>query len=169
MTKCQKLANRAAASAALAARAAGDEYGDLVHENWRACAMSLAPSVSASVSIYRRVKPRVLSKNAATHSLLADLHDVDLSCSRDSPVVRLKGASLWGRATSCPRRYWPGVMPVCWAGARNPMISAPTCVSSINTIVIISTDPAFGDEIADFYADDASHVLFVRPTWRSAS
>jgi hypothetical protein len=30
----------------------------------------------ASVSIYRGVKPRVLSKNAATHSLLADLHDV---------------------------------------------------------------------------------------------
>jgi len=58
----------------------------------------------ASVSIYRGVKPRVLSKNAATHSLLADLHDVDLSGSRDSPVVRLKGASRWGQATNCPSR-----------------------------------------------------------------
>ena len=56
----------------------------------------------ASPSIYRRVKPRVLSKNAATHSLLADLHDVDLSCSLDSPVVRLTGAYRWGQATSCP-------------------------------------------------------------------
>jgi hypothetical protein len=54
------------------------------------------PANFASVSIYRRVKPRVLSMNAATHSLLADLHDVDLSCSRDSPVVRLTGASLLG-------------------------------------------------------------------------
>ena len=51
----------------------------------------------ASMSIYRRVKPHVLSKIAATHSLLADLHYVDLSCSRDSPVVRLTGASRWGR------------------------------------------------------------------------
>jgi len=50
----------------------------------------------ASASIYRRVKTRVLSKNAATHSLLADIHDVDLSCSRDSPVLRLTGASRWG-------------------------------------------------------------------------
>ena len=40
--------------------------------------------------------------NAARYSLSADLHDVDLSGSRDSPVVRLKGASRWGRATSCP-------------------------------------------------------------------
>jgi hypothetical protein len=75
----------------------------------------------ASVPIYRRVKPRVLSKNAATHSLVADLHDVDLSCSRDSSVVRLTGASRWGQRravlqeTQCrskPCRYWPGVMPV---------------------------------------------------------
>src|ERR1700730_16981150 len=55
----------------------------------------------ASVSIYRRVKPRVLPKNAATHSLVADLHDVDLS-SRDSSVVRLTGASRWGERRAVP-------------------------------------------------------------------
>jgi hypothetical protein len=82
----------------------------------------------ASVSIYRRIKPRDLSKNAATHSLLADLHDVDLSCSRDSPVVRLKGGSRWGErravlpdSSQCPsklRPYWPGAMPVPLRNAR---------------------------------------------------
>ena len=38
----------------------------------------------ASVSIYRRVKPRVLSKIAATHSFLANRHCVDLCCSREA-------------------------------------------------------------------------------------
>ena len=76
----------------------------------------------ASVSIYRRVKPRVLSKNAAIQSLLADLHDVDPSCSRDSSVARLTGASRWDErqvvlpdSSQCrlkPRRYGQGVMRV---------------------------------------------------------
>ena len=59
------------------------------------CVLVVEHRAIASVSIYRRVKPRVLSKIAATHSLLAELHYVDLSCSRDSPVVRLTGASRW--------------------------------------------------------------------------
>jgi hypothetical protein len=51
-------------------------------------------------------QPPTLSRqiNILTNSLLADLHDVDLSCSRNSPVVRLKGGSRWGRATSCTFR-----------------------------------------------------------------
>ena len=55
----------------------------------------------ASVSIYRRVKPRVLSKIAATHSLLADLHYVDQSCSRDSPVVRRRVRLDGGAQDDC--------------------------------------------------------------------
>jgi hypothetical protein len=50
----------------------------------------------ASVSIYRGVKPRVLSKNAATHSLLADLHEVDLSCHSFGAAVRALAASRSG-------------------------------------------------------------------------
>src|SRR5258708_37301049 len=47
------------------------------------------------MSIYRRAKPCVLSKNAEIQSLLADLHDVDPSCSTDSSVARLTAACRW--------------------------------------------------------------------------
>src|ERR1700730_16498602 len=60
------------------------------------CVLVVEHRAIAPVSIYRRVKPRALSKIATTHALLADLHCVDPSYSHDSPVVRLTGASRLG-------------------------------------------------------------------------
>src|SRR5258708_16661977 len=69
----------------------------------------------ASVSIYRRVKLRVLSKIAATHSLLADLHSVD--CAAHAIVIgRNQTSHLWNQANfqRCPQNV-----------IMNPMFRSP--------------------------------------------
>ena len=55
----------------------------------------------ASISIYRRLRQRVLSWNAAIQSSLADLHDVGLSCPRDGSVMRLALGTVSADVPGC--------------------------------------------------------------------